>query len=194
METSIITQETKKQAELVFGSLDAIVVKNDDDSAKATEFIKGISDAKKKVKAEKDEYVRPAKEIVAKAKEVYDPIIDKLDEAESIVRGRVKTYLVDKEKKRIANEAKIAEAAASGKISEATAVKKLEKVGEANTVSKGGGATLGLRKEKKVVVKDESLVPDEYWVIDMVKLSKVAKAGVTIPGVEVVEDYATQLR
>ena len=51
-----------------------------------------------------------------------------------------------------------------------------------------GESGLRMSKRKVAVIVDPAQVPDEYWIIDEVKVRKVALAGVNIPGVEVWEE------
>lgn len=44
------------------------------------------------------------------------------------------------------------------------------------------------RTVKKFRIADPALIPDEYWVLDEVKIGKAIRAGVTIPGVTPYED------
>jgi len=46
---------------------------------------------------------------------------------------------------------------------------------------------ISIRESKRVVIRDESLIPEEYYVIDKKKVEKAAKAGVEIPGVLLVD-------
>lgn len=187
----------KKASELALkttSALDAIVVTNDEDAERATVVIKEAKDMRTRVEAEKDEYVRPSKEIIEKAKTVYDPIISALKTAEQKLRDRVQAYLVEKEKNRQKKEDAVVAKVEAGTMKDTTAVRKLENIGEAKKSVAVGGVTLGLRKIKDIEIVDQALIPHEYYVLDMVKVKKVALAGVVIPGVKVVERTTTNLR
>lgn len=175
-------------------ALNAIVVTNDEDAERATNVVKEAKEFRLMVEKERDEYVAPAKQIIENAKRVYDPIINQVKVAEQKVRNAIQFYLVEKEKKRKIEEDKIAAKVEVGKLKPETAVRKLENLGESKKSVSTGGATLGIRKTKDIKVVDESLIPKEYWVVDLVKVRKVALAGVEIPGVKVVEKISTSLR
>lgn len=61
----------------------------------------------------------------------------------------------------------------------------------AKSVSTAGGGSVGLKPVQKWRVTDEALVPREYLVLDEVKIGKVTRAGVDIPGIERYEEYTS---
>jgi len=46
--------------------------------------------------------------------------------------------------------------------------------------------SLTFRKDRKMVITDLSLIPDEYWLVDEIKLRKDILAGIQVPGAEIV--------
>jgi hypothetical protein len=59
-----------------------------------------------------------------------------------------------------------------------------------------GGASASQRRTFKVVVNDEELLPEEYWLrtVNMDKLETDLKAGIVVPGARLEEDFITQIR
>jgi len=59
-----------------------------------------------------------------------------------------------------------------------------------------GGASASQRRDFKVVVDDEKLIPDEYWIrqLNMKKLEEDLKAGIAVTGARLVEDFITHIR
>jgi hypothetical protein len=81
---------------------------------------------------------------------------------------------------------KITEKVETGKMSFEKAADKIQEITpEKNVESKSGAVQF--RTVKEVVIEDENKVPREYLMLDMVKIRKVALAGVEIAGVKVVE-------
>lgn len=202
-EIATVNPDTLSEIDSAVMSIDAIVVKNDDDAQVATDWIKKLSVAKKKVKEEKDAFVAPAKLIVEKAKSLYDPLTDKLDKAERTLRSKTQTYLMDKENLRKKEEERIAKATESGRMKQETAIRKMEGLGDVKkSVKTASGSSLSLRKTKDIQIVDEDKIPDEYWVVDTVRLKKVALAlapedqskwGSVIPGIKIIEVVNTSL-
>lgn len=146
-------------------------------------IVKGLG---KMVRAEMEKYTDPAREIIRTAQEKYLPFEKECIRAEMALKDKARVYMAAEEAKRLKEENKIAEKLAAGKIKEQTALKKIEAIGtEVKTVRSENGAKLTIRAIREVVIVDRNLVPDEYWEIDMVKVRKVALAGVNIPGVEI---------
>lgn len=163
-------------------------VQSDEDLAKVSDIIKGIKTFKKRVEEEMEKNIAPAKQIIENEKAKYNPYLEVCKTAEAELKRKAQVYMEDKETKRLAAEQKIADDLASGKIKkEETAIAKLEKLPEQKTTIKSESSTLTMRKIKDIEIIKAEEVPDEYWVLDLVKIKKVALAGVEIPGVKVIE-------
>lgn len=163
-------------------------VQNDADLAKISDVIKGIKTFTKKVQEEMDKFIDPAKQIIAETKAKYDPYLKTCLNAEQALKAKAAIYMEQKEKERIAAEKKINDDLESGKIKKVeTAVKKLEKLPEQQTSMKTENSGLSMKKIKDIEIVDFNLVPKEYWTLDIVKVKKVALAGIEIPGVKVIE-------
>lgn len=163
-------------------------VQNDADLAKISDVIKGIKTFTKKVQEEMDKFIDPAKQIIAETKAKYDPYLKTCLNAEQALKAKAAIYMEQKEKERIAAEKKINDDLESGKIKKVeTAVKKLEKLPEQQTSMKTENSGLSMKKIKDIEIVDFNLVPKEYWTLDLVKVKKVALAGIEIPGVKVIE-------
>lgn len=163
-------------------------VQNDADLAKISDVIKGIKTFTKKVQEEMDKFIDPAKQIIAETKAKYDPYLKTCINAEQALKAKAAIYMEQKEKERLASQKKINDDLESGKIKKVeTAVKKLEKLPEQQTSMKTENSGLSMKKIKDIEIVDESLVPKEYWTLDLVKVKKVALAGIEIPGVKVIE-------
>lgn len=147
--------------------------------------VKQLADSIKKVKTfvtqKQNKYILPAKEIIAEAKETYDPYLEACSKAEKTLKERVTAHVMEQrrleeiERKKIADKAeadrkKIEADLAAGKIDEAKAEQKLEKaqdkaVEKMETVQETkksiGGIKTRMVKDYRIV--DESKIPDKYW-------------------------------
>ncbi len=163
-------------------------VENDEDLTRVSDIIKGIKTFKKKVEEEMGKIIEPLKQVISDTRIKYDPYLQACASAEIELKKKAGAYMTEKENKRIAAENKIAADLANGKIKkEETAIKKLEKLPEQKTTIKTETSGLQMRKIKDIEIIDENEIPDEYWVLDLVKIKKVALAGVEIQGVKVIE-------
>lgn len=168
--------------------LETTKVEKESDLTVASDLIKKVKQLGKFIEQEKDKFVAPAKAIIAVAKTKYDPAIKECDNAEVILKGRVRVFMDEQDRVRRESEAAIAKKLEDGRIKPETAVKKFEALPEApkTVIADNSGIRRSMKKVAKIV--DASLIPDEYWVLDEVKVRKVALAGVAIPGVVVEEE------
>lgn len=175
--------------------LEATPVTNDEELSVVADRVKQVKTLGAFIKQEKEKYTKPAKEIIANANERFDPFIKECQNAEIVLKQRAEKYMLEKEAKRKEDEEKIAARVERGTMKPETAIKKMEAMPEAqNTVRSDSGAGLRIIKRKTAVIKNPELVPDEYWIIDEVRLRKEAlekaKNGESIPGV-IIEEVST---
>jgi hypothetical protein len=144
----------------------------------AQDFRKKIATAIKLVKGKRDEIVKPLRVSIKKTQELFNPIIDEMTATDVDIKMAMEKYvrqqqLIIEEKKK-----EIEQKVDSGEISFEKAGKKIEKAeSKVNAVK--------TRNIQEVIITDTKKVPDEYYVIDMVKLRKDALAGIKIAGVKV---------
>lgn len=174
--------------------LDSIQVTNEEELASASDMIKSVKQLKKFIEQEKEKYVAPAKEIISKAREQYDPLIKRCENAEWVLKERSKKFLLKQEAERKAKEEKIAKQVEAGRMKPETAAAKMEALPDIpKTVRTDTGSGLRLAKRKVARITDPSLVPDEFWIIDEVRVRREAlereRYGKDqIPGVVVEEE------
>lgn len=194
----------------------SVKVTNEDELKVVSDKIKGIKLLAKFIEEKKAKTVDPAKAIIAEAKATYDPFIDECDLAEKTLKKVALDFQVKVQREKEARQAEIdrqareAQAkidadlkakkitaeeaeAKTEKVAE-KAIDKLEKVDDKKTSAKTGASTLSLKKIPVVKIIDEKLIPKEYWVIDRVKLDKVVKAGVAVPGTELTHEFTNASR
>lgn len=189
--TEVISSEqiavVKTKIDAMKEKVSAIQVSSTEELQAVAGYVKDIKTMKKFVEQERDKYITPAKEIIAKAKEQYDPYARACDEAEYALKEKAQVYMLAEQKKEEAGKAKIL---ADGRTSVETKVKKLETIPEAVKTAKTDNGSLTMKMVKDIRILDESKIPDEYYKpreLDLVKIKRVAIAGLSIPGVEVYE-------
>lgn len=189
-ELAVVEKKIKGMQEMV----ESTVVTNDDELALISDKIKNVKQMGKFVKEKKDEFVAPAKEIIERAKEMFDGPIKQCANAEEVLKQKAQKYLTAKEDKRLKDAKKIEDDLAAGKIKKVeTAVNKLEALPEQKKSVATGSSTLRMQKRKVAVIVDLKLIPDEFWVVDEVRVKKEAiereKNGIEgIPGVIIKEE------
>jgi hypothetical protein len=181
----------------------AMVISNNPQYIKATDFLKAIKALEKEVEAAFDPAIEAAHRSHKIAIEQKDKYFKPLINAEKLIKGKIGDFLAEEERKRKEEEEKLrreaekkeaelkkkAEAArANG--NEKAAEKYEEKANNviaptlAPTVEKVKGVTFSDLWYAEVV--DLKLLPKEYMLPDMPKLNKLAEAmkdSVVVPGV-----------
>jgi len=184
----------KEKASGMQRMLDTTRVDNEKDLKSVAEKIKGVILLKKFITEQKGKYTAPAKEIIAKAREQYDPYIKECENAEETLKGRAKTYMLEQERIGKIEENRIAARVEKGTLKPETAMKKMEALPEVQkTVRSDTGSALRMSKRKVAKIENPDIVPDEYWVIDEVRVRREAldrdKKGLPpIPGVVITEE------
>lgn len=188
-EIEVVRQSVSRMKTMIESS----PVTTDEELGTVADKVKNIKTLAKAIKEKKDKFVAPAKAIVDEAKATFDPLIKECENAELILKERAQKYMLAKEEKdRIAKE-KIAAKVEAGTMKPETAVKKMEAMPEVqNTVRTDTGAGLRMAKRKVAKITDVSLIPDEFWIVDEVRVRREAlereKYGKDpIPGVTIEE-------
>ncbi len=174
-------------------AVEKIVVNSQETLAEASNIIKSVKDMAKAIKAKKDKYAEPAKAIIAEARETYDPLLKECESAEIVLKQKAGRYMQQEEAKRLEAERKLAARVEKGTLKPETAAAKLEAIPEApKTVRTDQGAGLRMAKHKVAKIINVDLIPDEFWVVDEVRVRREAldreKYGKEpIPGVAIEE-------
>lgn len=174
--------------------LAGVRVTNDDELNGVADKVKQIKTMAAFIKQEKEKLTKPAEEIMATARERYDPYIKECANAEAELKDKAKRYMLDREADRKEKEDKIAERVENKTLKPETAIKKLDNLPEApKTVRTDTGSGLRMSKRKVAVIDNPSKIPDEFWVIDEVRVRREAldrdKKGLPqIPGVVIREE------
>lgn len=212
-----------KEVSLIERNADGVTICDDASYAHAAEITKAIKQMQKRVK----DYWEPLR---VSAKKTYDDVLgkkkrmmDPLDRAEKILKGKMGGYMADKERERKAREEaarKAAQAEIDRKLAEAAAAEKNGDALEAEmamaeaeimddaavslTVSSKAPRVSGVSTTKNWEIKsiDISKVPVELAGIILrpvdekaaLKLIRASKGTIQIPGIEYEETYAVSIR
>jgi predicted RND superfamily exporter protein len=168
-------------------------VTSDEELAKASDLTKQIKVMAKFLKEKKEIFVKPANEIIAQAKSIYDGPIKECLNAEEVIKQRMGKYMTDQAEIRRKQEQEIADKLEKGKIKTETAVRRIEKLPDAPKNVQTANSGVQLRKRKVATIQDKNLIPDEYWIVDEVRVRRDAldreKNGLhQIPGVIITEE------
>lgn len=191
----------REKAENMERVVNAIKITTDGEYEAVAENISNVKKLQKYIEGEMARLVDPAKAIIEEAKSKYSPFILKCKEARAKLDKLALDYYNDRERKRLEDEAKIAARVGEGKghLKEDTAAAKIAALPEVQKAVRTDIGQVVITKRPVMHIVDESKVPDEFWIIDEVRLRQAAlalhKAGQPmIAGVEVVLEAGTSAR
>jgi hypothetical protein len=156
----------------------------------ATDDLSLISKVKKTMEQKRKDYLQPFQEHVKEVNEIYKALMQPIEQADVVTRQKILAYQREQSRikaeqeeiNRLRMEAAQKEATLNnGEIKEA--VNLVDVVNIPKKVYTDNG-TLGTSKIWKFEIEDKSKIPLDYLEPDMVKIGKVIRAGVNIPGVK----------
>jgi len=171
------------KAELVVRSLQ---IKTANDLTAATDILGKIKIVGKQIAEKKESITKPLNEALRNARAFFAPIEAQWNEAERIVKGKMIEYQNAELAKAAKKTEVIEKKVEAGKMSFEKAANKIEAISPTKSVEAKTGA-IQFRTIKEVVIEDESKLPREYLMPNMAKIRTVALAGMSIPGVKVVD-------
>jgi hypothetical protein len=162
-----------KQATAMQKMVDETIVTNDKEYQALADKVKNVKTLKKAIEKQKDEYVAPAKVIIAKARVDYDPYIKQCESAETQLKQKGVVYYLAEEKKKKEAEEKLAARVEKGTMKEETAVRKMEELKPVEkTVKTESGASLGMVETYVPRIIDEKAIERDYLMVDVPKVNK----------------------
>lgn len=181
----------QKEVSKIVSVANELKVATKDDLQEATNLLAKIKTIGKEILFAKEKITKPLNETLKNVRAFFAPVENEWLRSEKIVKDKMLDYQRAEMAKADIEAAKVEKKVEAGKMSFEKAAEKIEAVTPDKSIkADNGGGSASFKKIKVVKVEDESLVPDEYWVLDMVKVRKVALAGIPIPGVKVVEELS----
>jgi len=174
---TIIKQETDKRV----SSVNLIKVRTNADLIKAKDTLKLLTQVEKNIKEQEQAISKPMREALKANRAFFSPLMDKVQYAKDLLKGKMLTYSNKVEAKKEEREAEMTKKVEDGELSIAQASKKLAKIEEKVSA-------VPVRIVRKIEITNERNVPQKYWALDMVAIRKDALDGIEIPGVKVVEE------
>lgn len=173
----------------------ALVITGDDSVKGATNDLSIISGLKKSIEEKRKEYTQPIREHLDAVNEAFKALVEPLNNADQVTRRKILDYRAEQDRirqeqeeiNRKRQEAAEAEMKLKGELTES--VNLVEVQAEQPDHYRAEMGTLGKATIRKWEVVDLTLVPDEYKMIDAVKIGKVVRAGIpSIPGIRIWEE------
>lgn len=194
-----------KGAELYYNKASLFVITDNDSYQATAEDLKQIKSQMKAIEDYRKSITDPINEQIKKIKAFFDAPVNKLKEAESVIKNAMLSYQKEEEKKRLDAERLLREEAdkkkaelekkaekleAKGKTEKAEEVKQqAEMLSITPVLQKDVPKVSGVSTMKvwKFRIVDETQIPREYLVVNEKMLGQVArstKGALKVPGVE----------
>lgn len=174
----------KQQATKAVAAATAMVIATDDDLAAATDVLSKIKKVAKMAKERKELITKPLNEALSSARDLFKPIEQNCADAEGIIKKKMLTYQDEQQAIRDKATAQIDKRVEKGTLKEETAADKIAALPEVKKAVTGKFGGISTRNVTKYRVTDAALLPREYLVPDMAKITDAIKSGTTVPGAE----------
>lgn len=177
-----------------------LTITTDADLQAATSWLAAVRLRRKDIEGFFAGLIKPIQAVVkghqAKRDEVLAPLTERESKLNLAILGyRQKQQAAAAEAQKKANDAyerKVEKAIEKGK--DITAIAPPMQVQAPAKTVDAGIANVTFRKVRKFEVTNPELVPREYFVVDEVKLGKVIRAGVDVPGCRIWDEEVTSVR
>jgi hypothetical protein len=177
--------EIKSHVSVVQQAATALVVDSKESMAKATDALHNVRQAEKYVEERKILITRPLMAALASARDLFKPIELQLSEANKMIKAKMLAWQIEEDDRIQKEQDRIAKRVGKGTMKAETAAGKLEALGETGKGSEGQVGKSSIREVRKVRIVDETMIPREYLVPDMQKITEaIIRQGLKISGVE----------
>jgi chromosome segregation ATPase len=175
-----------KSLELKVQEIKVGKIKNDEELKAASSYLTQLNNLKREITEKKESITKPLNEALKNIRSLFYPLENKVNDLVLELKNRIAKYeeekrkLIEKERKELAKKVEKGEL----KIEHALSVLEQQPM---NSSIKTEDGKVSFRMIKEVVIENESLIPREYLVPDMVRIRRDALNGKNIPGVKVIE-------
>ena len=164
----------------------SLIITDSDGYKAADSLLKEIMRNEKKVSEVREQHTRPAMDTLAFIRDLFKPAELSIADAKKVIKAKMLAYKLAEDEKIEREKAKLAARVEKGTMRSDTAAGKMEALEESKEIP---AVKSSVKVLIKVRVTDLSLVPIEYLVADMAKITTaVLREGLTIPGVEKYEE------
>ena len=178
-----------KAEELIDKTAGSLTITTQEENMLVIERKAKLNKLGKEVKTEKEKATKPINEALRTVRSWWAPLEEMIEEGERMFSRALLTYKSKVEEEARKKEAQIAARVEKGTMRLDTAERKLEQVQHVEKHADTQYGRVQFRKVKRVRIINQDLIPDEYWVIDEVKLRKaVINDGLQVPGCEMYEE------
>lgn len=178
----------KAQVSRLENQSESIVISTPEEYNNAVDIVSKLKSVGKEIREKKESMTKPLNEALKNIRSLFAPVEEQFDNAERVLKNKLLAYKKQRDAEVAAEEAKIAARVESGTMKLETAERKVGAIERVESTTRGKVGEAQIRKIKKVRITDESLIPRQYLVPDMVAIRRDALGGKPIEGVEVYDE------
>lgn len=166
-----------------------LTITSQKDMERAADMLHILKRIEVSVLEKKESVTRPLMQALSSARDLFKPLEHDHAEIKKIVKDKMLAYQIEEDDRIQKEKDRIARRVDKGTMRPDTAVAKMEEIGETSKPTTGQVGKASVRTIRKVRVIDAELVPREYMVPDLTKITEaVIRNNAVIPGVEVYEE------
>lgn len=184
----------KRQTTKALTAAEALTIASPEDYTKATDMLSMIKSVGKTIKERKEAITRPLMDGLNSARDLFKPIEQDHMQAESLIKRKMLDFNDEQDRARAEETARLAARVEKGTMKPETAMRKMEALPEVQNSVQGKVGMATTRIVKKYRVIDESALPREFLIPNMVRITEALKAGQVVPGAEVYEEKTISAR
>lgn len=195
-EVALVKQESETLVSDLIKTFPDTEIMDDTDLARASEALTSIAQHVRLWEAKRVAIVKPANDFVRSINDLWKRILAPVQTEESRIRTLMGRYRAAEQARRQAEyEASLVQSREifpeGSPIPETVAPIPHEPIQRVHTEQ----GTVGFTTVHKWAVEDEAKIPQEYWLLDSAKITKVVKAGVrSIPGIRIYSEQVPTVR
>lgn len=173
------TELIEREASIVDGILATTVTR--ENMSEVADMLKALADGKKSIKDKKDLYTEPAQVIMKNAREMFDPYIKRLEEAEDYLRSQVRS-IWDEDLK--ASNEEIKKVTALVEANEISLNEAMERIQGAKFEAKikTENASMSSRIMSTLIIDDVSVIPPIYLMPNEKMIVEAIENGTPVEG------------
>lgn len=196
-----VTAETEKELSVFKGQATKLnnmtagfVIKTEQQHEKANELLLSIKKNERELNAKKKKITDPLNTALKEVRDLFKPVEHKLGASKVIVTDAILTYRRKVAEEAAAKQAELEAKVDAGEIDIDEAIDQAEQLTETQKTTHTKKGSVTVRTIKDIEITDVTKIPEDYFVLDMVRLKRdalgVAAQGIApieIPGVKVIE-------
>lgn len=181
--------EVKKQVLFVQKQANALIIQSAEDMSAGADLLDAVKKVETMIIERKEKITRPLMEGLSSARELFKPLELGHQEAKKTIKAKMLDYTLVEEARIEKEKLRVEVRVDKGTMKMDTAIKKIESIGDVQKSFSGATGKTSIRTITKVRIVDENLIPREYLIPNMIKITEaILRQKINITGIETYEE------